>query len=91
MTDRAKSKPAAEPSPEPQSGVDRAIGQQVLRTLGAPPELHRVQVRQLWNATFRVNVFIGEAATMKIAHSYFLSTDHQGNILASSPSIVKTY
>lgn len=91
MTVKQKEKTNAEPQPARRSAIDIAIGEKVRQTLGAPPELNRVQVRPLWDAMFRVNVFTGETASMKIAHSYFLSTDGEGNILTSSPSIVKSY
>src|SRR5690349_19313819 len=35
-----------------------AIGRNVLRALGEPGDLHRVQVQGLWEGYYRVNVFV---------------------------------
>jgi hypothetical protein len=65
---------------------------QILRTLGTPPDLRQVQVRHLWNDQYRANVLIGtDAASAKVAHSYFLQADSTGKILVSTPTIVKQY
>jgi hypothetical protein len=50
------------------------------------------QVRPLWQDHYRVNVFIGaDAASAKIAHSYFLVVNSDGNIIASTPKITRQY
>ena len=68
------------------------IGGHVLRALGQPGALHRVQVRQLWDDHYRVNVLVGaDAAQAKVAHSYFLVVDPAGAILASTPTITRQY
>ena len=68
------------------------IGDQVIHTLGKPDGLHNVQVRRLWGEHYRVNVFIGdEASTAKIANSYFVKADNDGNIVESIPKIKKAY
>lgn len=80
---------AAERMPEQQSGI---IVRQILQTLGRPDALHRVEVRHLWEKHYRVNVFVGaNAASLRIAHSFFLSTDEDGNIIASAPAITQQY
>ena len=72
--------------------LDAFITKQVMTTLGQPGHLHRVQVRSLWENHYRVNIFIGEdAATAKVAHSFFLVADPQGNIAESTPKITKHY
>ena len=72
--------------------LDNVIGSHVMQTLGQPGDLHRVQVRSLWDCHFRVNIFVGpDAASAKVAHSYFLVTDKEGNILASMPKLGKEY
>jgi hypothetical protein len=79
---------------EKQSRVERKalIAKQVLLSLGRPQDLHRVQVRNLWEDHYRVNVLLGiDATNAKIGHSYFLVADGDGNILASTPKIVKHY
>jgi hypothetical protein len=69
-----------------------AIGKQVLHALGQPGDLHLVQVRHLWEVHFRVNVLVGvDAASAKVAHSYFLEADLEGNIMESSPKITRRY
>ena len=68
------------------------IGQNVMLTLGPPGTLERVQVRPLWDAHYRVNVFVGaDAASARVAHSYFLVADGNGNIVSSTPQITKQY
>jgi hypothetical protein len=68
------------------------IGAQVIHILGEPAGLHMVQVRPLWEDHYRVNVFIGaDAASAKVANSYFLKADSDGNIIASTPTIRRQY
>jgi hypothetical protein len=68
------------------------IGEQVIHLLGRPPGLFKVTVRPLWGNCYRVNVFVGaDAASVRVAHSYFLQTDSDGNITAPSPKITKEY
>jgi hypothetical protein len=76
-------------APEQRKAV---IGKHVIHTLGQPGDLHAVQVRHLWEDHYRVNVFVGvNAASAKVAHSYFLVADSDGNILASTPKITRHY
>jgi hypothetical protein len=68
------------------------IGKHVLRTLGRPGGQHQVQVRPLWRDHYRVNVFVGlDAGSAKVAHSYFLVADSEGNVVESTPRITKQY
>jgi hypothetical protein len=68
------------------------IEQHVMRTLGPPEGLHRVQIRPLWDNCFRVNVLVGaDGASAKVLHSYFLITDGLGKVVASTPKIVRQY
>ena len=72
--------------------MNARIGAQVIHTLGKPMDLHNVHVRRLWEDRYRVNVLIGEsAATAKIANSYFVKADDDGNIVESTPKIKKVY
>ena len=72
--------------------LEAAISKQVLLGLGQPESLHRVQVHFLWEDHYRANVFVGvDAATTKVAHSYFLVADTNGNILSSSPQIARLH
>ncbi|HLJ93299.1 MAG TPA: hypothetical protein VKU02_08925 [Gemmataceae bacterium] len=77
------------PSAHPQAAV---IAHGVINALGQPGNLHRVQVRPLWQDHFRVNVLVGgDALSARIAHSYFLVADGDGNIIAATPKIAKQY
>ena len=68
------------------------IGEQVLHTLGVPAGLYRVQVHQLWDDHYRVNVLTGaDAASYRVAHSYFLVANSDGVIVASRPELAKRY
>jgi hypothetical protein len=41
---------------------------------------------------YRVNVFAGaDAVSARVAHSYFIVTDNDGNIVASPPRITRRY
>jgi hypothetical protein len=68
------------------------LGEQVIHALGAPDDLRQVQVRWLWENHFRVNVFLGaDAASARIANSYFVEADSNGNIVTSTPKLTKQY
>jgi hypothetical protein len=67
---------------------EAVIRGQVLRALGRPAGLFRVEVRRLWENHYRVNVFVGpDAAAVTIPHSYFVVADAAGNVTASTPAI----
>jgi predicted NBD/HSP70 family sugar kinase len=80
----------SEPPPaHPQAAV---IAHGVINALGQPGNLHKVQVRSLWQDHFRVNVLVGgDALSARIAHSYFLVADGDGNIIAATPKIARQY
>jgi len=68
------------------------IGQHVLLALGRPGNLHRVQVRRLWEDHYRVNVLVGpDAVSTTIAHSYFLVADGDGSVSSTAPTITRQY
>ena len=70
--------------------LNALVGKQIIQIIGVPDGLHKVQVRRLWDNHYRVNIFLGpDAASVKIANSYFLQADNEGNILTSTPTIVK--
>ena len=59
------------------------IREHVLDALGRPRDLYSVQVRPLWQDRYRVNVFVGaDVASARIAHSYFLTVDPEGTVVA---------
>ncbi len=69
-----------------------AIRKHVIHALGEPDDLHGVQVRWLWENFCRVNVITGApAVAARIANSFFLTVDGDGNILESNPRITRQY
>lgn len=72
--------------------LNALIGEQIINSLGTPADLLKVQVRQLWKNRYRVNIFAGvDVASARIANSFFLVTDGDNKILASTPKITKQY
>ncbi|MBV9122676.1 MAG: hypothetical protein JO112_04915 [Planctomycetes bacterium] len=68
------------------------LEEQVLHALGRPGDLQRVQVWPLWENHYRVNILVGvDPVSMRVAHSFFLLGDGEGNILASTPEITRQY
>jgi hypothetical protein len=64
----------------------------ILDGLGRPENLHEVQVRLLWPEHYRVNVLVGpDTASVRVAHSFFLEANRDGDIVGSTPSISKQY
>jgi hypothetical protein len=92
MPTKQQSKPPADqPQQDPQvhEGV---IANHVMHILGQPGDLHRVQVRLLWEGHYRVNVLVGgDPTSVKVAHSFFLVADDNGRIRESSPEITRQY
>jgi hypothetical protein len=69
-----------------------AIAGHVLRALGRPGALFRVAVAHLWGDHYRVNVLVGDgAASVRVAHSFFLLADDAGNVVTSTPDITRHY
>ena len=72
--------------------LDAVVGRQVLLALGRPPKMLRLQVKCLWPAFYRVNVFVGgDTAHATIANSYFVRTSSDGHILKADPAITMQY
>jgi len=77
--------------PVPEAGSS-AIKEQIIAALGKPADLLKVVARPLWERCYRVNVFVGEnAATAKIANSYFVKVDNDDRLIKSIPKITKQY
>jgi len=92
MPTEQQSKQPADQEKQERQRLDAAIGKHVLNALGQPVNLHRVQVRRLWNEHYRVNVLVGvDAASARVANSYFLVIDGDGAIVAATPRITKQY
>jgi hypothetical protein len=68
------------------------IGEQAMCTLGEPRYFLQAQVRWLWEGYYRLNVYVGpDVASARVAHSYFLVADDEGNITSSTPTITRQY
>jgi hypothetical protein len=82
----------AEQELEHERVLEAVIRKNVLHDLGRPADLHEVQVRPLWEKNYRVNVVVGtSAAFVRVAHSFFLTADAFGEVLASTPAITRRY
>ena len=92
MATKQQDKQHAEQENQKHEQRSALIGGQVIRVLGQPDELRRVDVRQLWEHHYRVNVLVGEStACARVAHSYFLVTDGEGNVVTAEPKLSKQY
>ena len=68
------------------------ISEQIVHLLGMPEDLLKVQVRWVGGDRYRANVFLGkDVISGRIAHSFFVTVDGEGNILTSSPEVVRVY
>ena len=68
------------------------IRRQVVRSLGTPPDLLRVQVRPVGTDRYRANVLVGkDVGSARVSDSFFLCTDDDGHIVRSSPEIKRLY
>ena len=80
----------SEPANSDGKQLTGAVGRAVLTALGRPANFLRVSVRQITGDGFRVNVLVGpDAASARIAHSFFVTADSEGKVVASSPAIAK--
>ena len=72
--------------------LNAVIGRHVVHSLGSPNDMLKVKVHPLGNDRYRVNVLVGKnVASARIADSFFLTADAEGNIVSSSPKIVRLY
>lgn len=92
MPPKPQEKQAAAQQRQEQQDLVTAIGRQVMYALGEPGNFLGVQVRSLWEGHFRANVLVGtDIASARVAHSYFLVADGEGNILTSAPEMLRRY
>jgi hypothetical protein len=72
--------------------VATAVCRYVMAALGRPTHFLRVTARQVTGDGYRVNVVTGaDAASARIAHSFFVTADKEGKVIESTPAIVKRY
>jgi len=92
MSKQQREKQAADQETQACPERSAAIGKYVLHTLGQPKDLQRVQVHALWPDHYRVNVLVGaDAASARVAHSYFLVADGAGQVLTTMPVLTRQY
>jgi hypothetical protein len=68
--------------------VDKAITRHVLAALGVPPKYRFTDVKHIMAGTVRVNVFVEEGdlfKTSKIAASFYLKVNAEGDIIGGDP------
>ncbi len=64
----------------------------VMSGLGRPGNFFRISAVLLWENRYRVNVQTGpDAASARIAHSFFVTADEKGNVVESTPPITRQY
>ncbi len=72
--------------------LNAAIGKNVIRSLGSPADMLKVKVYPVGSETYRVNVMVGkDICSSRVADSFFLTADEEGNIVTCSPQIVRLY
>lgn len=86
------SDPGNQGAPIPSDMLKALIGRHVVRSLGSPGDMLGVRVHPVGTDRFRVNVLVGKnAASARIADSFFVTADGEGNIVTSSPRIARLY
>jgi hypothetical protein len=71
--------------------VAKRVGDRILLLLGRPDDLVHLQVKRLWDCSYRVNVLTGTAIDATIRHSYFVKTNEAGEILTTRPNVKRMY
>jgi hypothetical protein len=92
MNTTQQSQRGEEDGPIERDVLNSLIGRRVVQSLGSPVDMLKVKVHPLGNDHYRVNVLVGKnVGSARIADSFFLTADEQGNIVTSSPKIVRLY
>lgn len=92
MPAKQQNKATTERATDEHVQLNAQIGSHVIQALGRPGDLFSVQVRRLWEEHFRVNILVGvDAASTRIAHSYFLVADTSGLVRSTTPPIKRQY
>jgi hypothetical protein len=90
MASKQQDGPQANQEKQGRTQREAVVGNNVARALGATEEGQQMQVRELWGRHYRVNILIREdAACTRIARSFFLVSDDEGNVVESTPPITK--
>jgi hypothetical protein len=72
--------------------LEDIIAKYVMLMLGEPSGLLKIHVRALWGDHYRANVLVGtDAVSARVAHSYFLTVDGEGTVVACTPEITRQY
>lgn len=83
---------APEPADQSANRLVMAICRNVVAALGRPDDFLRITARQVTEKAYRVNVVAGpDAASTRIAHSFFITADEEGKITSSTPAIRHEY
>ena len=78
--------------PQNREAIHDIIREQVIRALGTPLDLLKVQVRLIGNERYRVNVLVGaNASSARVGKSYFIVVDGAGRVISATPKITKQY
>jgi hypothetical protein len=73
-------------------GREVRVGKRVILAMGEPDDRFQIQVRELRERRYRVTIYVGsDVVSARVAHSYFLETDDDGNIIKSVPKIKRRY
>ena len=80
---------------EIQASLEPTIKKQVFDAIGSVPDISMFRAKRLWDYNWRVNIWCEydsktELSVLKrtrIAYSYFIRTDKEGNILNSDPEL----
>ena len=69
----------------------KRVSDHILHHLGRPNDLVHVQVKRLWDYSYRVNVLTGTSVDATIQHSYFVKTNEAGEVVTTRPNVKRTY
>jgi hypothetical protein len=72
--------------------LNALVGRNVIKSLGSPSDMLKIQVNLVGSERYRVNVMVGkDLGSARVGNSFFLTVDEAGNILTSTPKIVRLY
>tara|TARA_B100000745_G_scaffold276594_1_gene206646 strand:- start:223 stop:492 length:270 start_codon:yes stop_codon:yes gene_type:complete len=83
-------------NPEEEDSNVRKIGAKVLKRLGKPVRLFKVEVIHLWDKNYRINVWCCEERAGGVARNYCITDSFFGKlsesgVLKTNPKIEKKY